>query len=61
MLFRSCLVVEDSANGIAAALAAGMSVYGFAGREAEERLLAAGAHKVFRHMRELPSLAEGAR
>lgn len=58
-----CLVIEDSANGIAAALAAAMSVYGFSGSEAEaeDMLLAAGAHRVFHYMRELPSLASGAR
>jgi HAD superfamily hydrolase (TIGR01509 family) len=57
----ACLVIEDSASGIAAALAAGMSVYGYAGSETEQRLLAAGAQRVFRHMRELTSLAKGAR
>jgi len=57
----ACLVIEDSASGIAAARAAGMSVYGFSGNEAEieQKLLAAGAHRVFHHMRELPALAAG--
>lgn len=48
---ESCLVIEDSANGVAAGLAAGMTVWGFVGgghshsRHAES-LLAAGAHRV---------------
>jgi HAD superfamily hydrolase (TIGR01509 family) len=52
----ACLVVEDSASGVVAALAAGMSVYGFSGRPSDARLLNAGAHKVFHRMSELPSL-----
>lgn len=56
----ACLVVEDSASGIAAALAAGMCVYGFAGGTPDRTLLAAGAHRVFRRMSELPSLVAGA-
>jgi len=57
----ACLVVEDSESGIAAGLAAGMSVYGFSGRTSDARLLAAGAHRVFREMSELPTLVAGAR
>jgi HAD superfamily hydrolase (TIGR01509 family) len=57
----ACLVIEDSASGIAAARAAGMSVYGFSAREAGEMLLAAGAHGLLSHMSELPSLVAGAR
>ena len=57
----ACLVVEDSESGISAALAAGMPVYGFAAEEAGSRLLAAGAHGVFRRMSELPRLVTGAR
>lgn len=52
----ACLVVEDSTNGIAAARAAGMSVYGFSARTPGEGLLVAGAHRVFRQMSELPLL-----
>ncbi len=52
----ACLVIEDSASGIAAARAAGMSVYGFAARTPDEALLAAGAHKVFSDMSALPAL-----
>ena len=55
----ACLVVEDSASGVAAALAAGMHVYGFAEGTPDSRLLAAGAHRVFRQMSELPSLVAG--
>lgn len=57
----ACLVIEDSASGIAAAHAAGMSVYGFAARTPDEALLAAGAHKVFSQMAELPGLVSGSR
>ncbi len=55
----ACLVVEDSASGVAAALAAGMRVYGFAEGTIGSGLLAAGAHRVFRQMSELPSLVAG--
>ena len=55
----ACLVVEDSASGVAAALAAGMRVYGFAEVSLDKELLAAGAHRVFRQMSELPSLVAG--
>jgi HAD superfamily hydrolase (TIGR01509 family) len=55
----ACLVVEDSATGVAAALAAGMRVYGFAGSTPGDKLEAAGAHKIFRQMSELPALVAG--
>lgn len=57
----ACLVVEDSASGVAAALAAGMTVYGFSGTTPEKTLLAAGAHRVFGQMSELPSLVSAIR
>lgn len=57
----ACLVIEDSATGIAAALAANMSVYGFSARAPDGRLRAAGAHEVFRSMSELPALVAGVR
>lgn len=47
-----CLVVEDSATGVTAAIAAGMDVWGFTGvaqhpEKAEQELLEAGAGRVF--------------
>lgn len=54
-------VVEDSPSGAAAALAAGMSVYGYCADASDARLLTAGAHKVFRRMAELPALVAGVR
>ena len=55
----ACLVIEDSESGVVAALAAGMSVYGFCRDKTDGRLLAAGAHRVFHHMSELPGLVAG--
>jgi HAD superfamily hydrolase (TIGR01509 family) len=57
-----CIVVEDSATGVTAAVAAGCRVLGFVGthehpREHAERLMAIGAAAVFDHMRELPALS----
>jgi len=56
-----CLVIEDSAPGIAAAKAAGMTAFGFIGASHcrpghDARLAAAGADLVFADMRELPQL-----
>lgn len=60
---RDCIVIEDSVFGIAAGLAAGMQVIGFAGAshatdELAQRLSAAGAHRVIRAMNELPACVE---
>ena len=55
----ACLVIEDSTSGVVAAVAAGMSVYGFAERTSETALLAAGAGRVFHRMSDLPSLVAG--
>lgn len=57
----ACLVIEDSASGVEAALAAGMSVYGFSECETDTRLLIAGANRIFCQMSELPSLVAGSR
>lgn len=53
-----CMVVEDSTVGVAAALAAGMPVVGFAGgshcsRDHADLLIAAGCPRVFSDMSEL--------
>jgi HAD superfamily hydrolase (TIGR01509 family) len=57
---RACLVVEDSAPGVAAAVAAGMTALGFVGgshcRPGDaDRLRAAGAHAIVADMRGLES------
>ncbi|RQS86680.1 HAD family hydrolase [Burkholderia seminalis] len=58
-----CIVIEDSATGTAAAIAAGMTVLGFVGaahaaRTQTDKLRAAGASVVFDDMAALPSLVE---
>jgi len=52
-----CVVVEDSVPGVTAALAAGMTVYGYAERTSPRKLRAAGA-TVFTRMHELADLLE---
>lgn len=49
-------VIEDSVNGVLAGVAAGMTVFGFAGLVPAEKLVAAGAGYTFSDMRELPAL-----
>ncbi|GLF99524.1 HAD family hydrolase [Streptomyces yaizuensis] len=49
-----CVVVEDSALGVAAAVAAGMDVYGYTAMTSAERLADATGH--FGAMAELPAL-----
>jgi HAD superfamily hydrolase (TIGR01509 family) len=58
---RHCLVVEDSVAGVRAAIAAGMTVFGFTGaghcgRGHADALAAAGARLVFDAMAQLPAL-----
>ena len=56
----SCCVVEDTPTGVAAALAAGMIVYGYCALTPEHQLLEAGAHYTFIDMLRLPELMFGA-
>lgn len=56
---KACLVIEDSASGVMAGKAAGMSVWGFVGgshykdRDGAAHLRSAGADRVFTDMREI--------
>jgi HAD superfamily hydrolase (TIGR01509 family) len=50
-----CVVVEDSPSGVAAAIAAGMRVFGYAADEDADALRAAGA-TTFTDMQQLPAL-----
>jgi HAD superfamily hydrolase (TIGR01509 family) len=55
-----CAVVEDSAHGVSAAIAAGMHAFAYAGGVTPAtRLRAAGDAVVFHEMRELPALLLG--
>jgi HAD superfamily hydrolase (TIGR01509 family) len=54
-----CVVIEDSAVGVAAARAAGMEVLGFVPAGDPSRLAAAGS-RIFRRMAELPLLLRSA-
>ena len=54
-----CCVIEDTPTGVAAGVAAGMTVYGYCALTPGCRLLEAGAHQTFSDMRELPSLLFG--
>jgi HAD superfamily hydrolase (TIGR01509 family) len=53
-----CAVIEDSEPGVRAAVAAGMTVFGYAERSDAKRLEAAGA-VVFDSMEQLPALLTG--
>jgi HAD superfamily hydrolase (TIGR01509 family) len=52
-----CAVVEDSPIGVAAGVAAGMTVFGYAKLMKPERLREAGASAIFDDMRDFPRLA----
>ena len=56
---RDCAVIEDSPAGVAAGVAAGMTVYGYCACTHEPRLLEAGAHYTFNSMAKLPALLCG--
>lgn len=56
---RACAVIEDSPAGVAAGVAAGMTVYGYCAFTPEPRLRAAGAHHTFDEMAKLPALLFG--
>ena len=51
-----CAVIEDTAVGVQAGAAAGMTVFGFAAMSDPDTLRAAGAAHVFSRMEELPDL-----
>jgi HAD superfamily hydrolase (TIGR01509 family) len=53
-----CAVIEDSVNGVAAGLAAGMTVFAYASGVTSERELAREGVTIFYDMRELPMLLE---
>ncbi len=59
-----CLVVEDSATGVTAGVAAGATVVGYSpggpGHDVAEALRAAGAQKIITRMDELPGLLDAA-
>ena len=54
-----CAVIEDSPAGVAAGVAAGMTVYGYCAFTPVHRLLEAGAHHTFSAMAALPELLFG--
>jgi beta-phosphoglucomutase-like phosphatase (HAD superfamily) len=60
---RDCIVVEDSINGVRAAVSARMNVLGFIGAShcrpgLESKLRELGCSEIFSEMEKLPSLIE---
>ena len=51
-----CAVVEDTPTGVAAGVAAGMTVYGYCALTPQHRLQEAGAHYTFDSMSKLAQL-----
>lgn len=61
---ENCMVIEDSARGVEAGVAAGMTVVGFSGSshlnhsEHEKKLLAGGAQHVFENMNDFSAFVQ---
>ena len=51
-----CCVIEDTPTGVTAGVAAGMQVLGYCALMPAQRMSAAGAHRTFTSMSELPAL-----
>ncbi len=52
----ACAVIEDTPTGVAAGVAAGMTVFGYCALTPRQRLIEAGAQHAFERMRDLPGL-----
>jgi HAD superfamily hydrolase (TIGR01509 family) len=57
----ACAVIEDTATGVSAGVAAGMTVFGYCAHTPAQRLIDAGAHCTFDRMSDLPGLLCGVR